>query len=134
MGNVEVSVDRMSLLFARVMTIFMIAGIILMVVPSAVYFAGEDQYIPLEKAYRHWNRTTDQFWIHVKGIQVHGYGWIFRNLEYSDCQSMVGVFLLMLTPLISMVAAIFRAPKVFRLLFGIAAVEFVISIIVKGVL
>ncbi len=130
----EVNVDRMSLLFAKTMTVFMLIGVLLMVVPSAIYFTGQDQYIPLEKAYRYWNKTTIQFWLHVKGVQVHGYDWFFKNLEYSDCQSMIGVFLLMLTPLISMIAAISRAPRIFKFLLGAAAVEFIISIIVKGVL
>lgn len=131
----EVRVDPMALIFAKIMTIFTIVGIVLMVVPSILYFMGQNQYISLQMASKYWHEPTAEFWKHVKGITVHGYDWIFSNLEYTDCQSMIGVLLLMLTPLLSMIAAIPKATqKVYKILLFIAAVEFAISIIVKGIL
>ena len=129
----EVEVDPMALAFARVMTILTVVGIILMVIPAIFYFAGQGQYIPLETATRYWQDPTLKFWREVKGIEVHGYEWIFENLEYSDCQSMLGVLLLMLTPLFSIIAASFRTPSnIYRILLIVALVEFVVSVFVKG--
>jgi len=131
-GEREIHVDSMGLLFARIMTISTIIGVVLMVIPSIIYFIGQNQYVPLTEAYKYWDKPTVQFWSHVKGIHIHGYDWVFSNLQYSDCQSMIGVLLLMITPLLSMFAAILKAPKVFKLLLGLAAVEFIISMMVKG--
>ncbi len=135
MEEKKISVDPMALAFAKVMTVFTIIGIALMVAPSIPYFMGYNQYISLQMASKYWNESTVNFWKHVKGITVHGYDWIFTNLEYTDCQSMIGVLLLMITPLLSMISAIPKADqKVFKLLLLLAAVEFAISMIVKGIL
>ncbi|NPA40471.1 MAG: hypothetical protein GXO57_08535 [Thermodesulfobacteria bacterium] len=130
----EIYVDPMGLAFGKVMTIFTIIGVILMVAPAIFYFLGKNQYIPLDKAALYWSNATVDFWKHIKGAPVHGYNWIFDNLKYTDCLSMIGVLLLMITPLISMFAAIVKAPqKAYKILLFIAAVEFIISMIVKGV-
>ncbi len=131
----KIRVDPMALAFAKLMTIFTVVGIILMVAPAILYFMGQNQYIPLSKAMYYWGNSTVKFWKNVKGITVHGYDWVFKNLQYTDCQSMIGVILLMLTPLISMFAAIAKAPsKVYAILLLIASAEFILSIILKGIL
>ena len=81
---------------------------------------------------KYWTGSAAEFWQHVKGFQVHGYGWIFHNLAYMDTLSMLGVLLLMITPLISMVAAVFKAPSLtYRILLLLGAAEFVLSIFLK---
>lgn len=130
----EIRVDPMALAFAKIMTIFTIIGIILMVVPAIFYFMGQNQYIPLTKASLYWQNSTVKFWEHVKGSPVHGYDWIFSNLQYTDCQSMIGVLLLMITPLLSMLASMARAPqKAYKILLLVASIEFIISMVVKGI-
>jgi len=130
----EVRVDPMAIAFAKVMTIFTIVGIVLMVVPAIFYFMGQNQYIPLAKASLYWQNTTVDFWKHIIGSPVHGYDWIFSNLQYTDCQSMIGVLLLMITPLLSMFAAVPRSPqKTYAILLVVASIEFIISMILKGV-
>ena len=130
----EIEVDPMALAFAKIMTVFTVIGIVLMVVPAIFYFMGQNQYIPLAKASLYWQNSTVEFWEHIKGSPVHGYDWIFSNLQYTDCQSMIGVLLLMITPLLSMFAAIPRAPqKVYKILLLVAAIEFIISMVVKGI-
>ena len=130
----EIKVDHMALTFAKIMTVFTIIGIVLMVIPAIFYFMGLNQYIPLSEATQYWQNPTVEFWKQVKGISVHGYDWIFKNLQYSDCQSMVGVLLLMTAPLLSMFAAIIKASKVYKLLLLVASAEFVISMVIKGIL
>jgi len=131
----EIRVDPMALAFAKIMTIFTVIGIILMIVPAILYFMGQNQYISLSDAMNYWQENTTSFWKYVKGMTVHGYNWIFENLQYTDCQSMIGVLLLMITPLLSMFAAIARAPnKVYAILLLVASVEFILSIILKGIL
>ncbi len=133
MAKEDIKVDPMGLAFGKVMTIFTIIGIILMVAPAILYFMGQNQYIPLTKAMKYWDKPTVDFWKEVKGITVHGYDWIFKNLQYTDCQSMIGVLILMITPLLSMFAAIARAPnKVYAVLLLVASIEFILSMILKG--
>ncbi len=132
MEEKKVHVDPMGYPFAKVMTISTIIGIVLMIVPGIAYFAGINPYVPLNVASEYWGNSTVNFWINVKGESVHGYGWIFENLQYTDCMSMLGVIVLMLTPLFSMIASIPKADKIFKVLLVIAIVEFIVAIIVKG--
>jgi len=130
--NRQIEVDEMGLAFGKSMIVFTIIGIVMMVLPAIVYFLGYRQYIPLEQVSKYWTGSAVEFWKNTKGFHVHGYGWIFNNLFYTDTLSMLGVLLLMITPLISMVVAIFKAPgRAFKILLFLAAVEFVISIFVK---
>jgi len=131
----EVKVERMGMSFAKIMTVFTVIGIVVMVIPAIFYFMGQNQYISLQVASKYWNEPTAKFWEHVKGKPVHGYSWIFDNLSYTDCQSMIGVLLLMITPLLSMLASMVTAPqKAFKILLLVASIEFVISMVVKGIL
>ena len=128
----EVRVDDMGLAFGKTMIVFTIIGIVMMVVPAIFYFAGIKQYIPLSEVNRSWAGSASEFWQNTKGIQVHGYGWIFNHLLYTDTLSMLGVLLLMMTPLLSMLAAMFKAPnKTYKMLFLAAALEFIVSIMFK---
>jgi len=130
--NKEVKVDDMGLAFGKTMIIFTIIGIIMMIVPAIVYFIGIRQYIPLAEVSKYWTGSAAEFWQHTKGMHVHGYGWIFNNLFYTDTLSMLGVLLLMITPLISMLAAMFKGPsRAYKILLFLAAVEFVVSILFK---
>ncbi len=128
----EVKVDEMGLAFGKSMIVFTIIGIIMMIVPAILYFIGIRQYIPLADVSKYWGGSAVEFWQHTKGFHVHGYGWIFNNLFYTDTLSMLGVLLLMITPLISMLAAMFKGPtKAYKILLFLAAVEFVVSILFK---
>ena len=129
----EVKVDDMGLAFGKAMIVFTIIGIVMMIVPAILYFTGIRQYIPLSEVSKYWAGSAAEFWQHTKGFHVHGYGWIFNNLSYMDTLSMLGVLLLMITPLVSMIAAMFRGPnKAYKILLFIAAVEFVVSILFKA--
>lgn len=129
----EVRVDDMGLAFGKSMIVFTIIGIIMMILPAIVYFLGVRQYIPLSEVSKYWTGSAAEFWQNTKGFHVHGYGWIFNNLGYTDILSMLGVLLLMVTPLISMLAAMFKAhTKAYRVLLFLAALEFVISIFFKA--
>jgi hypothetical protein len=130
----EIFVDEMAIVFGKVMTIFTVIGIIAMVLPAIFYFMGYNQYIPLDVASKYWHEPALNFWKDAMNKTVHGYDWIFANLKYTDCQSMIGVLIMMITPLLSMVAAIVKAPqKVYKILLFLAALEFIISLLVKGV-
>ncbi len=129
----EIRVDPMGLAFAKVMTIFTVVGIVLMVIPAIAYFAGVNQYVPLTEAHKYWNMSASEFWLHVTGRQITGYSWIFDHLDKMDCLSMIGVLVLMITPLLSMLAGAARAEGTYRILLLIAALEFIASILAKSV-
>ncbi len=129
----EVKVDEMGLVFGKTMIIFTIIGIIMMIAPALFYFGGIRQYIPLSEVSKYWTGSASEFWQNTKGFHVHGYGWIFNNLFYTDILSMLGVLMLMITPLISMLASIIKAPnKTYKILFFLSALEFIISMIFKA--
>ncbi len=128
----EVKVEDMELVFGKTMIVFTIVGIVMMVIPAIFYLAGVRQYLPLSEVSKYWAGSASEFWQNTKGIHLHGYGWIFNNLFYTDILSMLGVLLLMITPLISMLASMFKASsKTYGILFLLAALEFIISILFK---
>ena len=130
----EITVDEMGLIFAKIMTIFTVIGIVLMVLPAIFYFMGVNQYVPLTEAYKYWRQSAGDFWLNVTGKQVTGYSWIFDNLNKTDCLSMIGVIILMINPLLAMLAGAVKAEnKTYRTLLLIAAVEFIASILVKSI-
>ncbi|WP_297057329.1 hypothetical protein [Thermosulfurimonas sp.] len=128
----KIQVDEMGLVFGKTMIIFTVLGVIMMVIPAILYFLGIRPYIPLAEVSKYWTGSAAEFWRQVKGFEVHGYGWIFKNLGYMDTLSMLGVLLLMITPLISMLAAVFKAPSLtYRILLLVGAAEFIISLLFK---
>ncbi len=131
-NNKNAAVDKMGLFFGKAMVIFTIAGIIVMVVPAIAYFLGYKQFIPHDEVVRYWANPVAKFWMLTKGAPVHGYGWIFDNLGYSDSVSMIGVMLLLVTPLFAMIAAAIKASGgIFRFLFFVSAIEFIVSVVFK---
>ena len=129
----EIRVDEMGLAFAKTMMIFTVIGIVLMVLPAIAYFMGINQYVPLTEAHKYWRLSANDFWLNVTGRTVTGYSWIFDHLDKTDCLSMIGVLLLMITPLLSMFAAVVKAEdRTYRVLLLIAALEFIASILVKS--
>ncbi len=129
----EIRVDEMGLAFAKTMMIFTVIGIVLMVLPAIAYFMGINQYVPLTEAHKYWRLSANDFWLNVTGRTVTGYSWIFDHLDKTDCLSMIGVLLLMITPLLSMLAAVVKAEdRTYRVLLLIAALEFIASILVKS--
>jgi len=130
----EIKVDDMGFAFAKVMMVFTVIGIVLMVIPAIFYFMGVNQYVPLTEAYKYWRQSASDFWLNVTGRQITGYSWIFDHLDKTDCLSMIGVLLLMMTPLLSMLAGAVKAKdKTYRTLLLIAAAEFIASILVKSI-
>ena len=130
----EITVDEMGLAFAKLMMIFTVIGIVLMVIPAIFYFMGINQYVPLTEAYKYWRLSADKFWLNVTGRQVTGYSWIFDHLDKTDCLSMIGVLVLMMTPLLAMLAGAVKAEnKTYRTLLLIASAEFIASILVKSI-
>ncbi len=132
MAEVEIRVDKSGLAFAKIMTIFTIIGIVLMVLPAIVYFLGVNQYVPLSEAHKYWHLSASKFWVHVIGRQITGYAWIFDHLDKMDCLSMIGVLILMITPLLAMIAGAIKSKGTYRILFLISAFEFIISIFMKA--
>ena len=130
----EITVDKMGLAFAKVMTTFILIGIVLMVLPAILYFMGINQYVPLAKASKYWGQSASKFWVNVTGRQVTGYSWIFDHFNKTDCLSMFGALVVMITPLLAMLAGAVKAEnKTYRTLLLIAAVEFIASILVKSI-
>ncbi len=129
----EIRVDEMGLAFAKIMTIFTIVGIVLMVLPAIAYFMGINPYVPLTEAHKYWRLSANDFWLNVTGRKVTGYSWIFDHLDKTDCLSMIGVLILMITPLLSILAGVVKAEnRTYRILLLIAALEFIASILVKS--
>ena len=131
----EIRVESMSLVFAKIMTLFTITGVILMVIPAVAYFMGINQYVPLNEVSKYWNMTANEFWMHTTHKQVTGYEWIFSHLDKMDSLSMIGVLLLMITPMLSMIAGAVKAENnTYRLLLLTAALMFIVAIFLKSLI
>jgi len=127
--DIDVAVDPMNIIFARVMKVSTWIGLIIMILFGLLYLSGINPYLDILSAYKHWGKPVALFWREVKGVEVNGYGWYLSNLGMMDSLSMVGMSFLSLIPLVSVLFIIPRAKKIYIILLSILVLEFVFSII-----
>jgi len=125
----EVEVEPMNKVFARVMEVMTLIGLIVMIVPGLISLTGENVYVDPIKTVQNWDKPAEEFWTDVKGIRIHGYDWFLTNLEYFDCISLVGVVILALTPIVSILATIPKAPRIYKLILTVVLVEMLFAIV-----
>ena len=77
----EVEVEPMNKVFARVMEVMTLIGLIVMVVPGLISLTGENVYVDPIKTVQNWDKPAEKFWMDVKGIRIHGYDWFLTNLS-----------------------------------------------------
>ncbi|WP_456468680.1 hypothetical protein [Archaeoglobus sp.] len=129
MAETDVEVEPMNKIFARVMELTTIVGLVVMIVPGLISLSGENVYVDPIHTVNNWDKSAEEFWHDAKGISIHGYDWIFENLERFDCISLFGVVILALAPMLSILAAIPSAPKIYKVILGIVAAELVFAIV-----
>ena len=70
-----------------------------------------------------------KFWYEIKGNEVNNYSWFLSHHGKMDALSMIGIFILSLTPLVSVLLIIPYAKKIYRILLLILVFELIFSII-----
>ena len=95
MSAPSVKVDPADKVYARIIEIFTLAGLVIMVIGLLLYIAKVmPAYVDLNELVKYWNKNTKAFWMSVKGFVPKTYNWIFKNLDKSDMVSVLGVLLL----------------------------------------
>ena len=128
MGEEEVNVERMNVLFATTMEIATSIGLIFTLVPGIAYLIGIKEFVGINSATQNWDKPASEFWEVTKGIEINGYSWFVNNLTYTDCLSMVGIAFLALVPMLSMIVAIFKADTKYKVILGVLIIGFIIAI------
>ncbi len=114
--------------FAKTMVLATLVGIALMVAPAIMYFAGSNQFAHTNIVYKYWSEPPQKFWKDVADANVGGYGWLITHYKYFDCLSIIGSLAIMFVPLLSMIAATFKADKRYLVLLLVAIAEFSASL------
>lgn len=125
----KVHVDSVNTAFSKVMKVCTLMGITVMIVFGLLYLTGINPYLDTSSVVNHWGKPATVFWEEAKGIRVNDYSWFLFHLTFMDSLSMVGIFLLALTPLISVIVMIPRSKKIYTILLLILTAEFIFSII-----
>ena len=125
----EAEVEPMNTVFARVMEIMTTIGLVVMIVPGLISLTGQNVFIDPVHTVNNWDKPAEEFWMDAKGMRIHGYGWIIENLERFDCLSLVGIVILALTPMVSIVAAMTKAPRIYKLILLIVLAELSFAIV-----
>jgi hypothetical protein len=120
--------DPMNERFASVMTIFGWIGLAIVAVCGILYIFNLDPFITRSVAIANWGAPAGQFWQDA-GVKTGSYTWLFDNLKYTDCLTMVGIAILAFAPLLSVLATVPRcAQKTYSFLMMLVAVELVFAI------
>ncbi len=124
-------IETANKVYARVIEILTIAGLIIMIIGFILYLTGQvPVYVSLNKMAKYWGCRAKTFWKVVKGKKPsYGYGWIFENLGYADMISLLGIILLPIGVIIALFATfITYAYKRDRMLV-VAVIVFIIVLI-----
>jgi hypothetical protein len=127
--GMEVKVDPMNIVFARIMEVITYVGLAVMIATGVAYMGGVSPFVEPSKAISNWDKPAVVFWEETKGITIHGYSWFLNNLSFMDCISVLGVAIMSLAPLFSIIGCITRADSKYKLLLAVVVVEFVVSIV-----
>ena len=125
----DVEVEPMNKVFARVMEVMTLIGLIVMIVPGLISLTGQNVFIDPIHTVHNWDKPAEEFWMDAKGIKIHGYDWILTNLEHFDSLSLVGIMILALTPIVSIVASVIKAPRVYKAILAIVLAELLFAIV-----
>lgn len=125
----EAKIDPMNVAFGRAMEVFTYIGLVLMVVPGVIYIITGTGYIDVERVIANWDKSTDEFWNEIKGVEVRGYSWFMNNLSSFDCLSIVGIVILAVAPLVSIIAAIPKSNLKYRVILAVVIIEFMFAIV-----
>jgi len=125
----EVKVDPMNVVFARIMEVITYVGLAVMIIAGIAYMVGVSPFVDPSKAIANWDKPAVKFWEETKGMSIHGYSWFLGNLSYTDCISVLGIAILSLAPLFSLIGSITKADSKYKVLLAIVIVEFLISIV-----
>ncbi len=129
MSEREVEVEPMNSTFARVMEVVTYIGLVVMIVPGIISLTGQNVHVDPVYVVKNWDKSAEEFWESAKGIKIHGYDWFLENLEHFDSMCLLGVSILAIAPMVSILAALIRAPRVYRILLAILFVEMVFAVV-----
>ncbi|MBE0479140.1 hypothetical protein IBX65_08520 [Candidatus Aerophobetes bacterium] len=124
------SVDAMSIIFSRAIKIGTWIGLAVMILFGLLYLVGINSYLDISCVANHWEKPATLFWQEVKGVQINDYSWFLLNLSFMDSLSMIGIFLLALTPLISVLLMIPKAQGIYKVFLSILTAELAFCIII----
>jgi len=125
----EEPVDSMGVTFSKVTRICTLVGLLIMILFGLLYLFGLNPYMDINSVAKHWGKPAYKFWYDIKGNDVNNYSWFLSHLSKMDSLSMIGIFFLSLTPLVSVLFIIPHAKKIYKILLLILAFELIFSII-----
>ena len=125
----EVEVEPMNKVFARVMEIVTYIGLIVMIVPGLLSLTGQNVYVDPMHVVNNWDKSAEEFWRDAKGIEIHGYNWFMENLIYFDSLSLIGIAILACAPMVSTLASIPYAPRAYKAILAVLLVELLFAIV-----
>lgn len=125
----QLASDPISERFVRIMEIFAFIGMVGMMVAGIAYFVGPSRFVPIEAVVQYWDRPAREFWTLIGESEPGGYACFLKHLNYADSLSILGVLFLMLTPMLSILAAIPKSRGIHMILFLILVFEFVVAML-----
>ncbi len=125
-----VKIDTANKIYARIVEIFTIAGLVIMILGLVLYITGAlPAYVKLTDIVKNWNKNTEKFWKSVKGIVPKDYSWILGNLDKADIISVLGVILLPIGVIIAVLCSLAVYAKRFDRILVMAIVVAIIMIL-----
>ncbi|WP_202320285.1 hypothetical protein [Archaeoglobus neptunius] len=121
-------IDPLNKTFGSVLELVTTIGLIVMLIPGLLSVTGENVYVDPQHMVHNWDKPSEEFWMDAKGITVYGYGWFLDHPFHFDCLSLIGVAILAFAPLLAVIASIASAPKIYKVILAIIAIELLFAI------
>jgi len=127
-GEAHVEVEPANVMFAKTMRIATLVALAIMIGAGIAYLTGTHDMVGVDAAVDHWDEAAPAFWSDTAASDVGGYSWFDTHLTTADGVSVLGVALLALVPLLSLLAWLPKAGRVYKALTGVLVIEFLVAI------
>jgi hypothetical protein len=126
----QVEIEPMARVFSGTMQLMTWIGLTILVVFGLLYITGlMPGNVELEDCINYWGKPTSDFWQATAGRKANGYKWFLMHLNTGDSWSLVGVALLAFSPVVSLLLASFKAPRIFKLILFVLCLELIFAVI-----
>nr|WP_276626146.1 hypothetical protein [Archaeoglobus fulgidus] len=120
MMNVEVGEECIR--FAKVIRYFTLAGLILLVVSSAMYLLDIDPFVEPDRVVETWHLPASEFWKVNVGKEIESYS-EFLYIAHPDNVAVFSLFFLALAPVFALLSILPKMKGIYRILTILVVAE-----------
>lgn len=108
--------------FARIIRVSTLAGLIVLIVSSAVYLLDVNPFINPDRVLKTWHLSVSEFWKENVGKELESYSQLMY-IEHPDTIAVFSVLIFALAPVLAILSILLRFKGIYRILALIVTLE-----------